>query len=62
MRPFQLFSRHSLSLLSEIIISKKDKNTYTSGKAPMGLAAFALYIVSANNGEKMSQREIANAG
>jgi transcription initiation factor TFIIB len=43
------------------IISKKDKNTYTSGKDPMGLAAFALYIACANNGEKMSQREIANA-
>jgi transcription initiation factor TFIIB len=43
------------------IISKKDKNTYTSGKDPMGLAAFALYIACANNDEKMSQREIANA-
>ena len=27
----------------------------------MGLGAFALYIACANNDEKMSQREIANA-
>jgi len=43
------------------IISKKDRSTYTSGKDPMGLAAFALYMACTNNGEKLSQKEIANA-
>ena len=43
------------------IISKKDRSTYTSGKDPMGLAAFALYMACTNNGEKMSQKEIADA-
>jgi transcription initiation factor TFIIIB Brf1 subunit/transcription initiation factor TFIIB len=36
------------------LISKKDRNTYTSGKDLMGLAR-------ANNGEKMTQREVASA-
>jgi transcription initiation factor TFIIB len=43
------------------IISKKDRNTYTSGKDPMGLAATVLYVAGANNGENMTQREIATA-
>jgi transcription initiation factor TFIIB len=43
------------------LINKKDRNTYTSGKDPMGLAATALFVASANNGENMTQREIANA-
>jgi transcription initiation factor TFIIB len=43
------------------LISKKDRNTYTSGKDPMGLAATALFVASANNGENMTQREIASA-
>jgi transcription initiation factor TFIIB len=43
------------------IISKKDRNKYTSGKDPMGLAATVLFVASANNGENMTQREIATA-
>lgn len=43
------------------IINKKDRNTYTSGKDPMGLAATVLFVASANNGENMTQREIATA-
>ena len=42
-------------------INKKDKNTYTSGKDPMGLAATVLFVASANNGENMTQREVASA-
>jgi hypothetical protein len=45
-----------------ITIRNNYQHSYTSGKDPMGLAALALYIACANNGEKMSQREIANAG
>jgi transcription initiation factor TFIIB len=43
------------------IINKKDRNTYTSGKDPMGLAATVLFVASASNGENMSQREVATA-
>jgi transcription initiation factor TFIIB len=43
------------------IITKKDRNTYISGKDPMGLAATVLFMASANNGENMTQREIATA-
>lgn len=43
------------------IISKKDRSTYTSGKDPMGLAATILFVASANNGENITQREIATA-
>ncbi|MGA7370259.1 MAG: TFIIB-type zinc ribbon-containing protein [Nitrososphaeraceae archaeon] len=43
------------------ILNKKDRNTYTSGKDPMGLAATVLFVASANNGENMTQREIATA-
>jgi transcription initiation factor TFIIB len=42
-------------------INKKDRHTYTSGKDPMGLAATALFVASANNGENITQREIATA-
>jgi transcription initiation factor TFIIB len=51
--------RRAIELMD--IISKKDKNTYTSGKDPMGLAATVLFVAGANNGENMSQREIASA-
>jgi transcription initiation factor TFIIB len=43
------------------LINKKDRHTYTSGKDPMGLAATALFVASANNGENITQREIATA-
>jgi transcription initiation factor TFIIB len=43
------------------LINKKDRSTYSSGKDPMGLAATALFVASANNGENMTQREIASA-
>jgi transcription initiation factor TFIIB len=43
------------------LINKKDRNTYTSGKDPMGLAATVLFVASANNGENMTRREIATA-
>jgi transcription initiation factor TFIIB len=43
------------------LINKKDRHTYTSGKDPMGLAATALFVASANNGENITQRELATA-
>jgi transcription initiation factor TFIIB len=43
------------------IINKKDRNTYASGKDPMGLAATALFVASANNGEDITQKELASA-
>jgi transcription initiation factor TFIIB len=43
------------------LINKKDRSTYSSGKDPMGLAATALFVASANNGENITQREIASA-
>jgi transcription initiation factor TFIIB len=43
------------------IISEKESNTYTSGKDPMGLAATVLFVAGANNGENITQREIATA-
>jgi transcription initiation factor TFIIB len=43
------------------IISKKESNTYTSGKDPMGLAATVLFVAGANNGENITQREVATA-
>lgn len=43
------------------LINKKDEHTYTSGKDPMGLAATTLFIASTNNGENVTQREIADA-
>jgi len=43
------------------LINEKDKHTYASGKDPMGLAATALFVASSNNGENMTQREIASA-
>ena len=51
--------RKALELVN--LINKKDKNTYTSGKDPMGLAATVLFVASANNDENMTQREIATA-
>ena len=51
--------RRALELVN--LINKKDKNTYTSGKDPMGLAATVLFVASTNNGENMTQREIATA-
>jgi transcription initiation factor TFIIB len=51
--------RRAIELID--IIYKKDKYTYTSGKDPMGLAATALFVASANNGENITQREIATA-
>jgi transcription initiation factor TFIIB len=43
------------------LINKMDEHTYTSGKDPMGLAATALFVASTNNGEVITQREIAGA-
>jgi transcription initiation factor TFIIB len=48
------------------IINKKDRNTYPSGKDPMGLAATALFVASTNctttnNGEGITQKEVASA-
>jgi transcription initiation factor TFIIB len=43
------------------VISKKENNTYTSGKDPMGLAATVLFVAGANNGENVTQREVATA-
>jgi transcription initiation factor TFIIB len=43
------------------LINKKDEHTYTSGKDPMGLAATALFVASTNNGEIITQREMAGA-
>jgi transcription initiation factor TFIIB len=43
------------------IINKKDRNTYTSGKDPMGLAATALFVASTDNGEGITQKEVASA-
>jgi transcription initiation factor TFIIB len=43
------------------IINKKDMNTYTCGKDPMGIAATVLFIASASNGENVTQTEIATA-
>jgi transcription initiation factor TFIIB len=43
------------------LINRKDRHTYTSGKDPMGLAATVLFVASTNNGENMTQREIAGA-
>ena len=51
--------RRALELVD--IINKKDRNTYTSGKDPMGLAATVLFVASANNGENITQKEIATA-
>ena len=51
--------RRALELVD--LITKKDRNTYTSGKDPMGLAATVLFLASNNNGEGMTQREIATA-
>lgn len=51
--------RRALELVD--LINKKDRNTYTSGKDPMGLAATVLFLASTNNGEGMTQREIATA-
>ena len=51
--------RRALELVD--LINKKDRNTYTSGKDPMGLATTVLFVASANNGENMTQREIATA-
>jgi transcription initiation factor TFIIB len=51
--------RRAIELMD--IISKKDKNTYTSGKDPLGLAATVLFVAGANNGENLSQSEIASA-
>jgi transcription initiation factor TFIIB len=51
--------RRALELTN--IINKKDRNTYTSGKDPMGLAATVLFIASASNGENLTQTEIATA-
>jgi transcription initiation factor TFIIB len=51
--------RRALELVD--LINKKDRNTYTSGKDPMGLAATVLFVASTNNGENMTQREIATA-
>jgi transcription initiation factor TFIIB len=36
------------------IISKKESNTYTSGKDPMGLTATVLFVAGANNGENIT--------
>jgi transcription initiation factor TFIIB len=51
--------RRALELVD--LINKKDRHTYTSGKDPMGLAATVLFVASTNNGESMTQREIATA-
>jgi transcription initiation factor TFIIB len=51
--------RNAIDLMD--FINKKDRHTYTSGKDPMGLAATVLFVSSANNGENMTQREIASA-
>jgi len=37
------------------------KNEVTSGKGPTGVAAAALYIAAVLEGEKRTQREIADA-
>jgi transcription initiation factor TFIIB len=51
--------RRALELAN--IIDKKDRNTYTSGKDPMGLAATVIFMASIDNGENMTQRDIATA-
>jgi transcription initiation factor TFIIB len=42
-------------------LKKAKKNEVTSGKGPTGVAAAALYIAAVLNGEKRTQREIADA-
>ncbi len=43
------------------ILKKAKKNDVTSGKGPAGVAAAALYIAAVLNGERKTQREIADA-
>jgi len=43
------------------ILKKARKNDVTSGKGPRGVAAAALYIAAVLEGEKKTQREIADA-
>jgi len=43
------------------ILRKAEENKTSSGKNPMGLAAAALYLSCAKNGENKSQRDLAEA-
>ena len=42
------------------IIKKAQENEITSGKGPMGIAAAALYVATLLEGEKRTQREVAD--
>ena len=39
---------------------KAEKNELTSGRGPAGIAAAALYVAALLNGEKKTQREVAD--
>jgi transcription initiation factor TFIIB len=43
------------------ILQRAEKKRTTAGKDPMGLAAAALYIACVMNGEKRTQKTIAEA-
>ena len=44
-----------------VILAKTKESGYADGKNPIALAAAALYISSVNNGERFTQRHIAEA-
>jgi len=42
------------------ILKRAEKNELTSGRGPAGIAAAALYVAALLNGEKKTQREVAD--